>query len=82
MLNERTQGDDSVNTSLGEDEISIGIAIAASLFDHSRDLLVMVNYFADQMPRPIIGIADSMDCAELHVLLASPTLDKLIDLQS
>ena len=39
----------------------------ASWFDHSRDLLVMVNHFADQMPRPIIGVAHSMGCAQMYV---------------
>ena len=40
---------------------------SASWFDHSRDLLVMINHFADQMPRPIIGYAHSMGCAQLYV---------------
>ena len=35
----------------------------------------MVNRFADQMPRPIIGVAHSMGCAQLHVLPVFPTLD-------
>ncbi|KAL4939888.1 hypothetical protein BDV06DRAFT_224608 [Aspergillus oleicola] len=34
-------------------------------FDHSRDLLHMVNHFRDEMPRPIIGVAHSMGCAQL-----------------
>ncbi|KAJ5647099.1 hypothetical protein N7490_003471 [Penicillium lividum] len=34
-------------------------------YDHSRDLLYMVNHFRDQIPRPIIGVAHSMGCAQL-----------------
>ncbi|KAJ5627653.1 hypothetical protein N7490_009881 [Penicillium lividum] len=34
-------------------------------YDHSRDLLHMVNQFRDEMPRPIIGVAHSMGCAQL-----------------
>ncbi|KAF7714953.1 Alpha/beta hydrolase fold-1 domain-containing protein [Penicillium ucsense] len=36
-----------------------------NLFDHSRDLLHMVNCFRDEMPRPLIGIAHSMGCSQL-----------------
>lgn len=42
----------------------------------------MVNRFADQMPRPIIGVAHSMGCAQMHVLPVCPMLDSLIDRQS
>ena len=28
----------------------------------------MVNHFADQMPRPIVGVAHSMGCAQLQEL--------------
>ncbi|KAE8329395.1 Alpha/beta hydrolase family-domain-containing protein [Aspergillus sergii] len=34
-------------------------------YDHSRDLLHMVNHFRDEMPRPIIGVGHSMGCAQL-----------------
>ncbi|KAL4934295.1 putative toxin biosynthesis protein [Aspergillus undulatus] len=34
-------------------------------YDHSRDLLHMVNHFRDEIPRPIIGVAHSMGCAQL-----------------
>jgi len=34
-------------------------------FDHSRDLLGMVNHFRDVIQPPIIGIAHSMGCAQL-----------------
>ena len=38
----------------------------------------MINRFADQMPRPIVGVAHSMGSAQLHVLPISSTL-KLAD---
>ncbi|KAF2179125.1 alpha/beta-hydrolase [Zopfia rhizophila CBS 207.26] len=34
-------------------------------FDHSRDLLAMVNHFRDSIKPPIVGIAHSMGCAQL-----------------
>ncbi|KAJ5212047.1 toxin biosynthesis protein [Penicillium cinerascens] len=34
-------------------------------YDHSRDLLHMVNHFRDEFPRPIIGVGHSMGCAQL-----------------
>ncbi|OOQ87870.1 putative toxin biosynthesis protein [Penicillium brasilianum] len=34
-------------------------------YDHSRDLLHMVNHFRDEMPRPIIGVGHSMGCAQI-----------------
>lgn len=44
-------------------------------FDHSRDLLYMVNHFRDQMPRPIIGVAHSLGVAQLvHLSLIHPSL--------
>ncbi|RAL10366.1 putative toxin biosynthesis protein [Aspergillus homomorphus CBS 101889] len=44
-------------------------------FDHSRDLLHMVNHFRDQMSRPIIGVAHSMGCAQLvHLSIMHPRL--------
>ncbi|PYH95570.1 putative toxin biosynthesis protein [Aspergillus ellipticus CBS 707.79] len=44
-------------------------------FDHSRDLLHMTNHFRDEMPRPIIGIAHSMGCAQLiHLTTMHPRL--------
>lgn len=42
------------------------IVRVANWFDHSRDLLCMVNRFWDRMPRPIIGIAHSMGSAQLY----------------
>jgi len=37
----------------------------ANWFDHSRDLLHMINHFRDSMLQPIMGIAHSMGCAQL-----------------
>ncbi|PVI01652.1 alpha/beta-hydrolase [Periconia macrospinosa] len=34
-------------------------------FDHSRDLLALVNEFRDRIQPPIIGVAHSMGCAQL-----------------
>lgn len=39
--------------------------LLANWFDHSRDLLYMVNYFRDRMTRPIIGIGHSLGAAQL-----------------
>ncbi|OCK78791.1 toxin biosynthesis protein-like protein [Lepidopterella palustris CBS 459.81] len=46
-----------------------------SWFDHPRDLLLMVNHFRSQMPRPIIGIGHSMGGHNLvNVSLMHPRL--------
>ncbi|KAF2631978.1 alpha/beta-hydrolase [Macroventuria anomochaeta] len=46
-----------------------------SWLDHSRDLLHMVNTFARQMPRPIIGVGHSMGGAQLaNLALLHPRL--------
>ena len=37
----------------------------ANWFDHSRDLLHLVNTFRAAMPQPIVGIAHSMGAAQL-----------------
>ncbi|RDL36932.1 uncharacterized protein BP5553_04365 [Venustampulla echinocandica] len=37
----------------------------ASWFDHSRDLLQLINHFRAEMQRPLVGIAHSMGCAQL-----------------
>ncbi|KAJ5132443.1 hypothetical protein N7448_006601 [Penicillium atrosanguineum] len=37
----------------------------AHWYDHSRDLLHMVNHFRDEFPRPIIGVGHSMGCAQI-----------------
>jgi alpha-beta hydrolase superfamily lysophospholipase len=34
-------------------------------FDHSRDLLLMVNHFREQMKPPFFGLAHSMGCAHM-----------------
>ncbi|KAF2805107.1 toxin biosynthesis protein [Mytilinidion resinicola] len=44
-------------------------------FDHSRDLLHMVNHFRDQIMQPIIGVAHSFSCSQLvHLSLMHPSL--------
>ncbi|KAJ5155771.1 toxin biosynthesis protein [Penicillium capsulatum] len=44
-------------------------------YDHSRDLLHMVNHFREEFPRPIIGVAHSMGCAQLvHLSILHPRL--------
>jgi alpha-beta hydrolase superfamily lysophospholipase len=37
----------------------------ASWFDHSRDLLHLINLKRDEMPRPLVGIGHSMGGAQL-----------------
>ena len=39
----------------------------ANWFDHSRDLLKMINHFEERMPRPIVGIGHSMGTTQLWV---------------
>jgi hypothetical protein len=39
--------------------------VAASWFDHPRDLLHLVNVKRAEMPRPIVGIGHSMGGAHL-----------------
>ena len=46
----------------------------ASWFDHSRDLLHLVNVKRDEMPRPIVGIGHSMGGAHLSVPDSSITV--------
>ncbi|MCJ1250585.1 hypothetical protein MMC30_007813 [Trapelia coarctata] len=46
-----------------------------SWFDHSRDLLGMVNHFRERMPRPIVGLAHSMGVVQfLHLSFMHPRL--------
>ncbi|RAK95983.1 alpha/beta-hydrolase [Aspergillus ibericus CBS 121593] len=40
---------------LNEDKLSMD----SSWMDHPRDLLLMINHFRDQMPRPLVGIGHS-----------------------
>ncbi|PYI03027.1 hypothetical protein BO78DRAFT_410128 [Aspergillus sclerotiicarbonarius CBS 121057] len=40
---------------LNEDKLSTD----CSWMDHSRDLLLLINHFRDQMPRPLVGIGHS-----------------------
>ncbi|KAJ5728431.1 hypothetical protein N7493_004761 [Penicillium malachiteum] len=43
--------------------------------DHSRDLLHMINHFRDEMPRPLVGVAHSLGCAQLvHLSTIHPRL--------
>ncbi|KAJ5225731.1 hypothetical protein N7468_006956 [Penicillium chermesinum] len=37
----------------------------ASSFDHSRDLLHMINHFREQMPRPLIGVGHSLGAVQM-----------------
>ncbi|KAJ6096256.1 hypothetical protein N7486_007002 [Penicillium sp. IBT 16267x] len=39
-----------------------------SWFDHSRDLLYMINKFRDEMPQPIVGVGHSMGAGQLVLL--------------
>ncbi|RAH44191.1 uncharacterized protein BO95DRAFT_367016 [Aspergillus brunneoviolaceus CBS 621.78] len=39
-----------------------------SWLDHSRDLLLMINQFRDQMPRPIMGLGHSVGAAQMIFL--------------
>ncbi|KAM3065346.1 hypothetical protein ACMFMG_011530 [Clarireedia jacksonii] len=44
-------------------------------FDHSRDLLAMVNHFKKQTPRPIVGLGHSMGgCQIAHMSILHPNL--------
>ncbi|KAJ0422847.1 Alpha/beta hydrolase family-domain-containing protein [Aspergillus carlsbadensis] len=46
-----------------------------SWFDHSRDLLLMVNHFREQIQPPIVGIAHSFSCAQfIHLSITHPSL--------
>ncbi|KAI9651686.1 MAG: hypothetical protein M1831_000532 [Alyxoria varia] len=46
-----------------------------SWFDHSRDLLHLINTFRAQMPRPLVGIGHSMGGAQIaHLSLMHPRL--------
>jgi hypothetical protein len=38
----------------------------ASTLDHARDLLLMINQFREQLPRPIVGIGHSMGAVQLY----------------
>lgn len=62
VLNEHMQGDDrktmfDMAKLYTEFWYNLGLA---SYFDHSRDLLLMINTFRDQMARPIVGVGHSV----------------------
>jgi hypothetical protein len=67
VLNERIIGDDRKVFQLVFSTMTIKdlTFIAANYFDHSRDLLHMINNFRGEMPRPIVGIAHSMGACQL-----------------
>lgn len=65
VLNEDIQGDSSMPKPFPLLHRTLMVSYLASWFDHSRDLLLMINHFRDAMPRPIVGIAHSMGCAQL-----------------
>ncbi|KAE8360889.1 Alpha/Beta hydrolase protein [Aspergillus caelatus] len=47
----------------------------ASAFDHSRDLILMINQLRDKLPRPIFGIGHSMGATQLmNVSLMHPRI--------
>ncbi|KAL4779049.1 toxin biosynthesis protein [Aspergillus varians] len=44
-------------------------------FDHSRDLLFMVNHFRDLIKPPVVGIAHSFSCSQfVHLSMMHPRL--------
>ncbi|KAL3462897.1 Alpha/beta hydrolase family-domain-containing protein [Aspergillus heterothallicus] len=50
-----------------------------SWFDHSRDLLLMVNHFREQIQPPIVGVAHSFACAQfVHLSISHPSLFKTL----
>lgn len=66
VLNEDLVGDQSMSIN---NSLLCGVDCnPVNWYDHSRDLLHMVNHFREEMPRPLIGVAHSMGCAQLYVL--------------
>ncbi|KAH8430139.1 uncharacterized protein LDX57_007809 [Aspergillus melleus] len=46
-----------------------------SAFDHSRDLLLLINRFRDSLPQPIFGLGHSMGATQLiHLSLMHPRI--------
>ncbi|KAL2794666.1 Alpha/beta hydrolase family-domain-containing protein [Aspergillus keveii] len=46
-----------------------------SWFDYSRDLLLMVNHFRNEIQPPIVGTAHSFSCAQfIHLSITHPSL--------
>ncbi|OJI81626.1 hypothetical protein ABZX51_002087 [Aspergillus tubingensis] len=70
---------------LNEDKLSMD----CSWMDHPRDLLLMINHFRDQMPRPLVGVGHSFggtiitNLALMHprlltsVILFDPVIQRL-----
>ena len=53
---------------------SISDNLSANWFDHSRDLLYMVNNFRERMIRPIFGVGHSMGAAQLFADHSAPVV--------
>jgi predicted alpha/beta-fold hydrolase len=47
-----------------------------SWFDHSRDLLHLVNHFRDEMLQPIVAVGHSMGASQLYELDEFPSSPK------
>lgn len=41
------------------------VKFEGSMFDHSRDLLHMVNHFRDEIQQPIVGVGHSIGCTQM-----------------
>lgn len=44
------------------------LGIEQNWFDHSRDLLCMINHFRKEMPRPLVGLGHSMGGCQIAYL--------------
>ena len=65
VLNEENLGNDrTFRTPLAVTYAMLTI-VPASWFDHSRDLLYMINQFKADMPRPLMGVAHSVGAGQL-----------------
>jgi hypothetical protein len=42
------------------------VTVSVSWYDHSRDLLNLVNHFRDEMIQPIVAIGHSMGVSQLY----------------
>ncbi|RDA93536.1 hypothetical protein CP533_3970 [Ophiocordyceps camponoti-saundersi (nom. inval.)] len=74
VLNEKMLGNDR-NPPASSDESSLADLIAASWFDHARDLMSLINQKLDDIRHPIVGIGHSMGATQLSLLsLSHPRL--------